>query len=308
MRPVESWQPLLPPQQQAKWYCPARIPLPEQRDDPSALLMPYTTEGIQYQRMQDHHEAKTTQGYPTTVERKMASLETLAMELEDSHSAVQQSFLVGDSVYTKLGDVARVLTEEQKQKVFGVSSTTIQFYDLVQTRFSICPLCRFEFDAVKPLSYYADAVRDRTQKVTQEIAVLVGRKNAKANSNAEGDDSAEGGLYSRQNLGSASSVNSLRRGASFNSFRSSQAVATGLWPLGLLKVSARDTKVSPNRFGATSAAVCSLEARCHHGASKTNHRSARGGASCRRTSGRSGCHVKTLKHTVRRYLKYKDFT
>ncbi|CUG88648.1 Hypothetical protein, putative [Bodo saltans] len=112
------------------------------------------------------------------MECRMAALELHTMELEDSHSGYNQLFLVGENVYSKMGSVVRLLSEEQRAEVFGVDGETNQFVELTKPRDAICPLCRFEFDATKPAAEYAEAIAEQTRRKTEELHVLVGRRAA----------------------------------------------------------------------------------------------------------------------------------
>lgn len=134
------------------------------------------------------------------IELRFQSMESAVMELEDSLSGCNQLFRVGDNVFAKMGSIARILTVEQRKEVFGNDLPLVQFYELTRARETVCPLCRFEFDATKPLSFYADQIQEKTRRVTEEIHVLVGRRNA--HHERAPDDALETTIGSQQSANS----------------------------------------------------------------------------------------------------------
>lgn len=129
--------------------------------------------------LQAMSDRETKRAARRAIEHKMAALESIALELEDSHSGYNQLFVVGENVYAKMGAVVRVLSEEQRRDVFGEDSETNQFVELTKPRDAVCPLCRFEFDATRPISEYAAVIEEKTKKSTEDLHhVLVGRRAA----------------------------------------------------------------------------------------------------------------------------------
>ncbi len=97
----------------------------------------------------------------------LRKFEVICMEAEDSFSAANQIIGIGEGLSVKLRDVVKILTDDQRRKVFHRDITAEAFKALMLAKEVVCPLCRFVFDCSKP----AGAYKEEIQRKTDEAAV-----------------------------------------------------------------------------------------------------------------------------------------